>query len=123
MGEGLDLLEEAGTAAEARRDLVVFRPCRPPAQHPSLEWTQHVTLDVPARARVLGEAADAGHPLRAAMEPACDFSVVDALLNQTEDPTLNRSKRTVLGHGLPPVAFPTAYRPPASSVGSAEVPR
>ncbi len=105
MRQRLDLLQEPRAAAEARRDLLVLGACRPPAQDPSFERAQDVALQVSAAAGMLGQAPDSRHPLGAALEPTGNLGVVDALLGEPEDSTLNGPKRAVIRHGCL-LAFP-----------------
>ena len=105
MSEQLDLLEKLRASTEPRRHLVVLLPGRSPPQDPSLERTEHVALYVHAAARVLGEAADLGDPLRATTEPASDLNIIDAVVDQAENPALDGPKPVIVWHGCLLVGF------------------
>ena len=105
MSEQLDLLEKLRASTEPRRHLVVLRAGRPPPQDPSLERTEHVALYAHAAARVLGEAADLGDPLRVTTEPACDLNIIDAVVDQAENPALDGPKPVIVWHGCLLVGF------------------
>lgn len=92
MGQRLHLPEELGAPAEARGHVLVVSARCPPSQDSSLERTQHVTLEVRAPTGMLSEASDTGHPLGAATKPTSDLFIVDASVDETEDPTLNGPK-------------------------------
>ena len=114
----LHLPEELGAPAETRGDLLVVSARFSPAQDTSLEWTQHVTLNVRPATGMLSEASDAGHPLGAATKPTSDLVIVDAIINEAEDSTLNGPKRGVIRHGLPPVCRSHGTAPSALWVRS-----
>jgi hypothetical protein len=116
LSEELDLLEKLWASTEPRRHLVVLRPGRPPPQDPSFERTEHVALYVHAAARVLGEAADLGDPLRATTEPASNLNIIDAVVDQAENSALDGPKPVIVWHGCLLVRFATGYRPDGRSI-------
>jgi len=105
LSEQLDLLEKPRASTEPRRKLVIIRAGRPPPQDPSLERAEHVALYVHAAARVLGEAADLGDPLRGTTEPACNLNIIDAVVDQAENPALDGPKPVIVWHGCLLVGF------------------
>jgi hypothetical protein len=118
LSEQLDLLEKLRASTEPRRHLVVLRPRRPPPQDPSLERTEHVALYVHAAARVLGEAADLGDPLRVTTEPACDLNIIDAVVDQAENPALDGPKPVIVWHGGLLVGWLRALESSAAAVSA-----
>ena len=93
MGQALHPLEESSAPAEAGSQLFVGDALPPPPEHAPLQGPEDVTSGGHGVARVQGgEGPYPPYPLGAAVEAPADLRVVEAGLEQTEHPTLERAK-------------------------------
>lgn len=110
MSQLLDALDEVGAAAKTRGDLGVGDAVASPAQHPTLERSQHVALETsPARPRKVRQPLHLPNPLRAPAEAPGDLCLVHPLLHEPEHTPLDRAKRVeaMIGHAL---IVPTSHQ-------------
>ena len=113
MGEVLDAPDEVGAPLEAGGDLGVQSSVASPTQHSALERPQDVSHQrVALGSRNAGQARDEENPVWTAAETAGDIGLADSLIEQTEDPSLDRTKYLWLAHAVRP---PFAYKVTSAS--------